>query len=123
MTVNRLNHTGYYLTDLAAVIFILSKTLSLADSLLNNLPGGLGCHTAKIIRCAYHHFQVAVLCIFIYLSGFSNEDLSPIVHDIINDFLFNKNGHFPGFEINFGLNLLSTGSVYRPPVGRNHGVL
>ena len=49
IAVNSLDHAGDNLTDLAAVVFILSQTFSLANPLLDHLTGSLSGHPAKII--------------------------------------------------------------------------
>ena len=117
MAVHSLNDTCDNLSDLVAVIIILSCSFSLTDALLDNLPCCLSCDPSEIFRCAFNQFQVSQLGIRIDFSSLFNQNLGAVVLDVFHDFLLNEYRDLTGLKIDFCLYLLGAGCVYRTPIG------
>ncbi len=86
--VDRLHNTADDLAFLFLEELVLLSSLSITNLLLNSLAGCLGGNATKIFRSRFHHYQIAKLAIWVDFSGIVQQNLSPLIIDLISNFFF-----------------------------------
>jgi hypothetical protein len=119
--VNCLDDTVDDLTHQLVKMLDLGHAFRFADTLLDDLAGSLSSHTAKIRRGGVDHNHATHLCIGVGLQSILEGHLGAMIEDVIDNFLFSKDGKFACLEVDLGFNSLTVRGIDCLAICRSHG--